>query len=448
MNNYDLLVIGGDAGGMTAASQARRIDNSMSIAVFEKSVDVSYAACGMPYFISGDVGSSKDLLAIDREEFSKRKNISIFLESEAVGVDFEKKVVSFRQGKGTSERSYGTLVIATGASPFIPPIKGVTSPRVFPLRSLAQGIAIRKFIDSEKPNSGVIIGGGFIGLEMAESLRKRGIEITLLERLESVAMAMSPGIRKMVAETLRENGVSFHTGISIAEIEDRGSSVTVHGDGGPYSADFAILSVGIKPNTGFLTPGALALHEKGAIIVDDRSMTTAPDVYAAGDCATVRHMVTGKDVYMPLGTTANKQGRVAGLQAAGIRGERFPGIVGSQQVKVFDLEVGKTGLNESDALAAGIPARAAAVEGRSRAGYYPGARPILVNLVINDTTGTVIGCECAGTDGAALRSNIAAAAITTGMTVEQLAYLDLGYAPPFSPVWDPINTAAHLLMKR
>ncbi len=448
MNKYDILVIGGDAAGMSAASQARRINPTLSIAVLERSPHVSYAACGLPYYIADVVKDSQSLIAIDIEKYRMHRNIDIQLNTEVVKVDFSAKTAKAVSSGKSIDFQYEKLVIATGARPLIPPITGIESPSVFFLRDLAQGIAIKEFIATHRPRSGIIIGGGFIGLEMAEALRKLSIEAVILEKFESVAMSMSPEIRNRISQTLSDNDVSVIASVNISRVDIAGAAPAIHTDKGLFEADFIVASTGIAPNTGFLKGSGLLMNDRGAIIADERSLTNIPDVFAAGDCATVKNIVTGNDVYFPLGTTANKQGRVAGIQAAGVGEERFRGSVGSQFVKVFDLEVGKTGLNSADAIREGIRAESASVRWRSRAGYYPGSREILASLTINANNCELIGGEFTGTDGAALRTNVIAAAVTAKMKIEDVAYLDLGYAPPFAPVWDPVNAAAQKLMKR
>ena len=448
MEHYDLLVIGGDAAGMSAASQARRVSESISIGVFDRGEFVSYAACGMPYFIAKEISEYKQLLAIDPDSFAIKKNIHIHSGSEVVSVDTDAKTVNVKFKDKTETFSFNKLVIATGARAVLPPIEGITEGNIFQLRSLRDGITIRDYLDRESPRKGIIIGGGFIGLEMAEALRKRGIETVMLEKLDTVATSMSPEIRELVVKELSSNGVSLNTGIGIKNISYNSKRSIVHTDRGDMDADFIIVSAGIRPNTEFINGTKLSLFRTGAIIVDEMSRTSIPGIFAAGDCATVKHLVTGKDVYMPLGSTANKQGRVAGLQAAGITSEVFRGITGSQFVKIFDLELGKTGLNAHDAEVEGIEAESATVPWHSRANYYPGSVEILVTLTVDKKTGKVIGGEVAGKDGAALRTNVIAAAVSGGMHINDLAYMDFGYAPPFSPVWDPVAAAAQRLLKR
>ncbi|TFH40896.1 MAG: hypothetical protein E4G96_06640 [Chrysiogenales bacterium] len=448
MKKYDFLIIGGDAAGMSAASQARRTDERMSIAVLEKGEHVSYAACGIPYYIGGDIDDAKSLIAIDRKDYEVKRNIEIRTGTEATSVNFEARTVSIQSREGSDTLAFEKLLIASGARPFIPPIRGIDIEGVFCLRDLADGIAIKNYLSKRKPRTGIIIGGGFIGLEMAEAMRKLGMKTLIIEKLMSVAMSMSPDVRNLITSTLKDNGVDIHTGVTVESIDSIRDGLLLHTDGGSFEGDFILASAGIVPNTDFLKTGGPAMTDRGAVIVDEKSRTDIPGVYAAGDCATVKNLITGRDVYMPLGTTANKQGRVAGLHAAGIESETFRGIVGSQMVKVFDLEVGKTGLNEEDALREGITPERSSVVWKSKAGYCPDAARIYIELTINADTRAIIGGEAAGTDGAALRSNVIAAAVTAGMVIEDVAYMDLGYAPPFSPVWDPINAAAQKLLKR
>lgn len=448
MKHYDLLVIGGVAAGMSAASQARRANQEMSIGVFEKSDYVSYGACGMPYYISDQIGDHRRLIAINKDDYIAKRQIDIYTGAEALGVNFQKKSVTIRAGEDEELYSYKNLVIATGAKPVVPPIDGIESGNIFFLRNLNDGIAIKEFIQRYYPKSGVLIGGGFIGLEMAESFRELGIESVIIEKMESVAMTMDREVRERITEKLRENDVAILTGIDINRISQNGNKLIIHYDDNVLETDMIIVSIGVLPNTDFLRDSKLTMNERGAIIVDEKSRTNIKKVFAAGDCATVKHLITGRDVYMPLGSTANKQGRVAGLQAAGIETETFRGIVGSQLVKVFDLEVGKTGFSERDAEINGIRAESSVVTWKDIAGYCPASENIFVKITINSDTREVIGGQLIGKHGAAQRTNIIATAISARMKIDDFAYLDLGYAPPFAPVWDSLLVAAQKLVKR
>lgn len=448
MSHFNLISIGGDAAGMGAASQARRIDRDISIAVFEKNEFVSYAACGMPYYISDEISDYRSLLAIDKDEFINKRKIAINTFTEVTEVDFTGKSLQVKSEAGTGTHTWDKLIIATGASAALPPIPGIENDGVFVLRTLRDGLNIKDFVAAKKPESVILVGGGFISLELAESFLKTGLKVTLIEKMDSVASLMSPEIQQDISEKLKNKGVELITSASIAEIrkEDKGLSLIT--DKGVFSSPAIIVSTGARPNTGFLKNSPLAFHKSGAIIIDEYSRTNIPDVYAAGDCATVKNLITGEDDYIPMATTANKQGRVAGLQAAGVTTEIFKGAIGTQMMKVCDLEIAKTGFNRNDALKRGIEVIDDIIEWKSRAGYYPGSEPIKVKLTIRADNRKVIGGEIIGTDGAALRINTVAAAVTTGMTVEDLAYLDTGYSPPFSPVWDPVIAAAQNFIRR
>ncbi|HOV08697.1 MAG TPA: FAD-dependent oxidoreductase [Spirochaetota bacterium] len=448
MSHFNIISIGGDAAGMSAASQARRIDKDLTIAVFERNEFVSYAACGMPYYISGDISDYTSLLAIDKDEFINKRKIQINTFSTVTSVDFStKQVVVLSNGK-EEIHSYDKLIIATGASAAIPPIKGVNNEGIFVLRTLRDGLNIKDFIVKKKPDSVILIGGGFISLELTESFLKQGIKVKLIEKADAIAALMSPEIQKIVTESLIAHGVEVLTSVNISEIVKEKDSLKVITDSAVHSAPFIIISTGAKPNTEFLKNSPLNFHKSGAIIVNEKTETNIPDVYAAGDCATVKNLITGMDEYMPMATTANKQGRVAGLQAAGVSTEIFKGALGTQMMKVSELEIAKTGFNRSDAEKNGIDVIDGIIEWKSRAGYYPLSQPLHVKLTIRCDNRKVIGGEIIGKDYAALRINTIAAAITGGMTVEDLAYLDTGYSPPFSPVWDPVIAAAQTFIKR
>lgn len=448
MSHFNLISIGGDAAGMGAASQARRIDRDMSIAVFEKNEFVSYAACGMPYYISDVIKDYKSLLAIDKDEFINKRKILINTFSEVTEVNFSSKSLKVKNDRTTDTHTWDRLVIATGASAATPPIPGIESEGVFVLRTLRHGLDIKDFITGKHPDSVILIGGGVISLELAESFIKSGLKVTIIEKMNSVAALMSPEIRDLIAEQMKNKGAEIITSADINEIKREGSRLSVVTGEGTYSSSFIIVSTGAKPNTSFLKDSPLAFHKSGAIIIDECSRTNIPDVYAAGDCATVKNLITGEDDYMPLATTANKQGRVAGLQAAGVKTERFRGAIGSQMIKVCDLEIAKTGFNRADAERHGIDVIDNFTEWKSKAGYFPGSDTIYVKLTVRADSRRVIGGEIAGKDGAALRINTIAAAVTAGMTVEDLAYLDTAYSPPFSPVWDPVIAAAQGFIKR
>lgn len=446
--HFNLIVIGGDGAGMGAASQARRINSSMTIAVFERGEFVSYAACGIPYYISGDIKKYESLLAIDIDEYINKRNIQINIHTEVTGIDFTSKTVTVKKNNNSTQHTYDKLIIATGASPFILPVPGIENNNVFVLRSLKHGLNIKDYVSEKKPGSVILIGGGFISLELAESFIKLNMKVTILEKMNSVASVMSPEIQKIISGALTDKGVTIKTGIDIDNIKQNGSGLTVNTSQGAFSADFIIVSAGVKPNTALFNNSELKLFQNGAIIIDEKSRTGITDVFAAGDCCTVKNLITGKDDYIPAATNANKQGRVAGLQAVNVTTEIFKGTLGTQMFKVCDIEAAKTGFNRTDASKHGINVIDDIITWKSRAGYYPEAKKIHVKLTVREDNRKVIGGEIAGEDGASLRINVIAAAITGGLTVEDLAYLDTGYSPPFTPVWDPVIAAAQNFVKR
>lgn len=446
--HFNLIVIGGDGAGMGAASQARRIDNNISIAVFEKGEFVSYAACGIPYLISGDVKEYKSLLVIDKNEFINKRNIKINTNTEVTQVDFNSKTVTVKKDNDSIQHSYDKLIIATGAYPFLPPIPGIDNENIFILRNLRHGLNIKNFVLEKKPSSVILIGGGFISLELAESFIKLNMKVTILEKLDSIASLMSPEIQEIIAGILIENGVTIKTGMDIEGIVRNNSGLTVNTKQGSFTADFIIVSTGVKPNTELFRNSGLNFLSNGAIIADEMSRTCIENVFAAGDCCSVKNLITGQDDYIPAATNANKQGRVAGLQVVNVATEIFRGTLGTQMFKVCDIEAAKTGFNKADAVKHGINAIDDFVVWKSRAFYYPDAKKIHIKLTVREDNRKVIGGEIAGADGAALRINIIAAAITGGLTVEDLAYLDTGYSPPFTPTWDPVIAVAQNFVKR
>jgi NADPH-dependent 2,4-dienoyl-CoA reductase/sulfur reductase-like enzyme len=330
----------------------------------------------------------------------------------------------------------------------LPPFKGNNLPGVMVLKNLADGIKIRNHIDTLKPASTVIIGAGLIGLELAEAFVKKGIAVTMIEKAEGLAPAFSDEFRKIIASALSSNGVNAVTGATVNAINGTEGNFTVETDKGQFEAEFVVISTGVRPNTHFLQNSEIKMLGNGAIVVDEKCGTSVPGVLAAGDCATVTNLVTGKTDFIPMATNANKQGRVAGLQAAGVKEELFRGSAGTQMVKVFELEAAKTGFNRYDAERHGIDVIDKFIEWRSRAGYYPGAKSINVKLIVRSDNRKIIGAEIAGTDFAALRINPVAVAITAGMTVEDFAYTDFGYSPPFAPVWEPVIAVAQNFIKR
>jgi NADPH-dependent 2,4-dienoyl-CoA reductase/sulfur reductase-like enzyme len=451
MNRERLIVIGGVAAGMSAASMARKLKPDMEILVFEKGGYVSYAGCGLPYLISDKVKSSDKLVIYDAKFFKEKRNIDVFLHHEVKRIFTQRKAVVVRNIATGEEKEYqyDKLLIATGARPFVPPIKGMDSAGVFTLRPLEDGIAIKDYIGKNSPKQGLLIGAGYIGMEMAESFTEAGMKVTLLEKMPNILGTMDNEITEIIEQELDRNTIKVLKSKAVAEFagEDSHLSRAILDSGESLNADIAVVGAGLRPNSEIARDAGIELGKTGAIKVNQRMETSIPDIYAAGDCAEVYHLVLGRNVYIPLGTTANKQGRVAGENIAGGNAS-FPGIVGTAIFKTFDLEVGRTGITEKEARVEGIDYAANVVEHHSRAPYYPGVSQIRVKLVADRSTGRLLGAQMVGREGVSKRVDVFATAITAKMSVHEIRDLDLGYAPPFAPPYDPILIAADELHKK
>jgi NADPH-dependent 2,4-dienoyl-CoA reductase/sulfur reductase-like enzyme len=451
MANERFIVIGAVAAGMSAASRARRLKPNMEIIVFERTGDVSWAACGMPYLIEDNVKSASDLVVYDVKFFKEKRNIDIFLYHEVKQIFPERKTVLAKNIKSGEEKEYpyDKLLIATGARSVVPPIKGIDLKGIFPLRQLQEGVAIKEYIRQKSPKKGLIIGAGYIGMEIAEAFSERGIKVTIVEKMANIIGTMDDEITQVVEEELESNGVNIIKSSAVVEFQGNNSSVTraVTDSGMSIDTDIALIGVGIRPNSEIARDAGVALGQTGAIKVNAKMETSLPDIFAAGDCAEAYHLVLGRNVYIPLGTTANKQGKIAGENVAGGNAS-FAGIVGTAIFKTFNLEVGRTGITEKEAKAEGIDYMSNVIDQTSRAFYYPGRSDIKVKLVADRKTGRLLGAQMAGKEGVSKRVDVFATAITARMTVGEVGNLDLGYAPPFAPVYDPILVAAEELQKK
>ncbi|MFZ5824939.1 MAG: FAD-dependent oxidoreductase [Bacillota bacterium] len=443
MAKRTLVIAGGVAAGMSAASRARRLDPGLEIMVFEASGHVSYGSCGLPYLISGVIPKPEDLVVYTPQFFLDKRNIRVFTHHTVTALDPSRKQVRVRRPDGTlQDVGYDRFILTTGGRAARPPIEGIDLPGVFTLRTLEDGVAILDYLSERQPRKAVIVGGGYIGLEMAEAFRARGLEVAVVEMLPQVMATLDPDMAALVAESLQRNGVALYTGEAVTGLEgDAGGVRRVHTTGRTLEADLVLLAGGVKPNVTLAAEAGLRLGPTGAVAVNERLETGLPDIWAAGDVAEVNHLVTGAPAYIPLGTTANKQGRVAGENAAGGRAS-FGGVVGTAVAKVFDLEVARTGLTLAEAERAGFDPVTATVKQHSRAHYYPGGAKMSARLIIDRPSGRLLGAQMVGTDGVSKRIDVPAAALHAGWTVEDLYGLDLSYAPPFAPVWDPVLMAA------
>jgi NADPH-dependent 2,4-dienoyl-CoA reductase/sulfur reductase-like enzyme len=441
-----LVVIGGDAAGMSAASQARRRDAGLEIIVYERGEYVSYAACGMPYLVGGLISGPERLIARRPEQF-QRQNIRVHTAHGVVRIDTAAQRVEVVPAAGEAfTQAYDELLVATGAREVIPDIPGVSARGVFGLRSLASGIALWSFVQDEHPRRAVVVGGGYIGLEVAEALRLRGIETALVHRGDTVMATLDGEMGALASQALRDIRVTLYLNESpraIAVAEGRVSGVLL--EGRQLSADLVVFGTGARPNGELAEAAGVPLGVQGAINVDETLRTPVPHVWAAGDCAATVNRVSGRPVWAPLGTVANKMGRVAGINLTGGQAT-FPGVLGTAITRVGRTEIARTGLSVRECADAGLDCVSATIQDYAQAPYYPDAARIAVKLCAEKGSGRLLGAQIVGGPGSGKRIDTVAASLAGGLTVQDLVDMDLAYAPPFSPVWDPVQTAARVLM--
>ncbi len=445
-----LIVIGGVAAGMSAASRARRLNPRIEIAVFEKSGFVSYGSCGLPYFISGVIKAPENLVVYDAKFFKEKRNIDVYLHHEVLKIFPAKRSILVRDLERDKEFEvgYDKLVIATGARAVKPNISGIDLKGIFTIRFLEDGIAIKNFIDERSPKRALIIGAGYIGMEMAEALVSLGIDVTIVEVMPNILGSMDDEINEVVEGELQKNGVKLLKSTSVVEFFGDGVvKGALLNNGVSIDVDLVVVGAGIRPNSEIARDAGIEIGRTGAIAVNQRMETNIPGIFAAGDCAEAFHLVLSRPVYVPLGTTANKQGKIAGENAVG-GNAIFKGIVGTAVFKVFDLEVARTGISEKQAKEEGIDYVSTVIEHGSKAHYYPGGSKIRVKLIAERKTGRLLGAEMVGRDGVAKRIDVFATALHAKMSIDELAQLDLSYAPPFAPVWDPILIAVNDIEKK
>lgn len=463
------LIIGGDAAGMSAASKAKRNMPDAHVIVLERGPHISYSACGMPYWIGGTIESDRKLMILTPERARDRRGIDVRIGHEAVSIDPEARtveVVELQTGH-TFTQPYDELVIATGAATVWPPIPGVGEdvPGLFVLRTLQDGQRIFAHLEQNSPRSAVIIGGGYIGVEMAEGLRERGLEVTIVEMLPQLMPQFDAEMVDPVVEHIAEKGVRTLTRTTVTALEREagadgegaegaaGFRVLLEGHDAsvalePLTADMVLLATGVRPRSELAAAAGIRVGETGAIWVDEQMRTSAPHVYAAGDCAEHYHRVLEKNAWIPLAPAANRGGRVAGDNMSG-GDSAFPGVIGTAVVKVFDYTMAVTGLTELLALETSDPdaVGSATIESYEKARYWPGAEKIRVKLVFRKRDGRVLGGQIVGRTGVSGRINVVAAAVTAGMTVAEVGMLDLAYAPPYAPTYDPIQVCANVALR-
>ncbi|MFG2869121.1 FAD-dependent oxidoreductase [Streptomyces sp. NPDC048338] len=442
-----LVVIGGDAAGMSAASQARRLrtPEELEIVAFERGHFTSYSACGIPYWVGGDVGSRDELIARSPEEHRAR-GIDLRTRTEVTEIDVPGQRVRARDVESGAETwtGFDKLVVATGARPLRPPLPGIDATGVHGVQTLDDGQALLDSLDRSEGRRAVVVGAGYIGVEMAEALLNRGYAVTVLNRGEQPMATLDPDMGRLVHRAMDGLGITTVGSSAVTKILTGGDGAVraVATDDAEYPADVVVLGMGVEPETSLARRAGLPVGVHGGLLTDLAMRVRGHgNIWAGGDCVEVLDLVSGRERHIALGTHANKHGQVIGSNVGGGYAT-FPGVVGTAVSKVCDLEIARTGLREKEAREVGLEYVTVTVESTSRAGYYPGAAPMTVKMLAERRTGRLLGVQIVGREGAAKRVDVAAVALTAGMTVERMTALDLGYAPPFSPVWDPVLIAA------
>ena len=429
----DIAIIGGSAAGTSAAAQARRINPSAEITVFEEEEYFSYSTCALPYYISGIVKDHRDLISRTKETFKKKENISVFNYHRVKEIKPSRHeiLVTDLKEKRDFAVNYSSLIIAAGAKATVPPVPGISGENIFTLRNLSDAVKIRKFIETYNPSRAVITGGGFIALQLCEAFSSRFIDVAVIEQKERLVNNFDEEISDIIENYLKSKGVKIFTGETLRAVEG-GKILT---DRSSYPFDMLLICTGVKPSVELASQAGISTGLTGAVKVDERTCTNMKDIYSCGNCAEVTHLITGKPAYYPLGTYANKQGKVSGSNGAGKR-DYFPGVLGTSIVKTFDMTLAKTGLSHVEAALAGYKVISEFFEGLNKPSYYPGAKPIYMKLMADKNSGKILGAQITGQEGADKRIDLMASAMTSGMTLEEFYKMDLSYSCPYSTVID------------
>ena len=441
-----VVIIGGVAGGATAAARIRRLDERADIVVFERSGYVSYANCGLPYYIGGVIGDPEALTLQTPESFFSRFRVDMRVRHEVTSIHPDRKTVRVRNlDTGESfEEGYDKLILSPGARPTQPRLPGVGLGKVFTLRTVEDTFRIKEHIGAHHPKSAVLAGGGFIGLELAENLRQLGMAVTIVQRPRQLMNPFDPDMAAFIHNEVRRHGIKLTLGRTVEGFEERGGGVDILlKDERPLHADMVVLAIGVTPDTALARDAGLKLGLKGSIVVNDRMETSVPDIYAVGDAVQVKHYVTGGDAVISLAGPANKQGRIAADNICG-GDSRYLGCQGSSVIKVFGMTAASTGINEANAKKAGLAVNKVVLSPMSHAGYYPGGRVMTMKVLFEQGSFRLLGAQIVGCEGVDKRIDVLAAAIHAGVKATQLKDLDLAYAPPYSSAKDPVNMAGFM----
>lgn len=438
-----VIVAGGVAAGMSAASKIIRMQKDAQINVYEKGGYLSYGACGLSYYVAGYNEDPAKLIARTRAAFEEM-GINTFLHHEIIAVDTHNKVVTVKnlQSGETFKDTYDKLMIGTGAAAIKPPIRGIDKKGIYVLKTMEDGLLLKEAIAGYGIRNVVVVGGGYIGIEVVEAMHALKKNVVCIEAADKILAPFDDEITAVATKELQDKGIEVHTGEKAIEFRGTESVNEVLTDKGRYVADLVVVSAGVRPNTQFLEGTDVSLERNGAVIVDREMRTSSTDIFAAGDCAVVYDMVKQKNVYLPLGTAANKCGRIAGNNICGGH-EVFVGMTSSAALKVCDVQLGRTGLGEREAIDMGYTVGSVTIEGRNHPAYFPGMEPLYIKVIYEKPSMRILGAQLAGKDGAALRTDVFVVAINAGMTTKQLGMADLIYSPPYAGVWDAIQIACN-----
>lgn len=442
-----VVIVGGVAGGATAAARLRRLDEQAEIVVFERSGFISYANCGLPYYIGDVIKDPQDLTLQTPESFFSRFRVDMKVRHEVTALHPEKHTVSVKNLKTGEEfeESYDKLILSPGAKPTQPPVPGTDLEKLFTLRTVEDTLRIKRYINRNHPKSAILAGGGFIGLEVAENLRELGMDVTIVQRPKQLMKPFDSDMAAFIHNEMRKHGVKLALGHTVEGFEETEDGVQVLlKDEAPLRADMVVLAIGVTPDTRLAKEAGLELGVKGSILVNDKMETSAPDIYAVGDAVQVKHFVTGQETLISLAGPANKQGRIAANNICGMD-SHYPGSQGSSIVKVFDMTAAATGINETTAKSTGLDVDKVILSPMSHAGYYPGGKVMTMKVVFEKETYRLLGAQIVGYEGVDKRIDVLSTAIHTGMKATELAELDLAYAPPYSSAKDPVNLAGFMI---
>ena len=442
-----VVIVGGVAGGATAAARIRRLDEQAEIVVFERTSYMSYANCGLPYYIGGVIEDPEELTLQTPESFFARFRVDVRVRHEVTAIHPDRKTVAVTnlETGEAFEESYDKLLLSPGAKPVLPKLSGMDVPGLFTLRTVEDTLRIKKYIEEQQPKSAVLAGGGFIGLELAENLRELGLDVTIVQRPKQLMSPFDADMAALIHGEMRRHGVKLALGHTVEGFEGKDGGIDVLLEGGaPLHADMVVLAIGVEPDSALAKAAGLALGVKGSIAVNDRMETSQADIYAVGDAVQVRHYVTGGDALIALAGPANKQGRIAADNICG-GDSRYTGSQGSSVIKVFDMTAAVTGVNEAQAAKAGLDADSVVLSPMSHAGYYPGGRVMTMKVVFEKETYRLLGAQIVGYEGVDKRIDVLATAIRAGLKATELKDLDLAYAPPYSSAKDPVNMAGFMI---